>query len=498
LAVELTLRPDQMEDLTSLIRHNRYLLLGEPGTGKTPPVCIYAQWLWSKKNQVMLLLQPDSIMEKNRDELRRWTDFTDNEVVMLTRSHGPLTRGWNGPTYDRVKKIRHATGRTSEAGKAIYTYTEQPETVKDLLAHDASGAKVLLCGFTFFRLYWQRILRAANVGSIVIDEMHKGFSTADTANTNALLFALEEVERFVGMTGTLIAGRLDSAYPAIAALDPRYYPGGKDTFIAQHAEFIDEYNRVQGWINLDKVKAILNRHASRRLFRDIHGDEAKVIVTELCYMGPQLREAYDKFHAQGMLELADGWLDGTVPGVGFIRCQQLMDHPETLGVAEGEPHGKDERMRLHLEDAKALGQQVVIYANLKPHQDRMVALARECGLRTTLINGDVPINKRGAIDRAFVAGEIDCLVTSEVIADVGFNWGQIDHILIPSIGVSDSGFLQAYRRGIRGKRSKPLRITLFEFANSIDQRKFAIIEEKSTLAHEMDPSREIFRLSAAA
>ena len=468
----LTLRPDQFEDLSSLIANPRFLLLSDPGCGKTPPVCLYAYWLAREKSQVTLWVMPNSLLDKNRDELLAWAPFDPEDVVVFDTDR-TTAKDWEGPTFTRIDR----KGR--------------PHVEGDLIAA-AVGAKVLLCGQKFFTTHWARILKHHAVGCIAIDEMHMGFSTADSANTTALLTVLQHVERFVGMTGTLIAGRLDSCYPAIAACDERYYPGGFATFVAQHAEFIDEYNRVQGWVNLEKIKDILNRHATRRTFEEIHGKESKVVRVEWCDMGRRVREAYDTFHEQGVLELEEAWLDGTEPGVAFVRCRQLMEHPETMGLGFTEPNGKDERLRIHLEDAKALGTAVVIFAKLIPQQERLLELARSMGLTAELMTGSTPMNQRAGISKAFQEGRIQAIIASPQVAAVGFNWGHVDHILFASLDWRDVDFFQAYRRAMRGVRTKPLRITVLGFRKSVDLRVFEIIREGSQLAHDVDPSREVF------
>src|SRR3546814_13756338 len=59
-------------------------------------------------------------------------------------------------------------------------------------------------------------------------------------------------------------------------------------------------------------------------------------------MGPLCREKYDEFPDQAMLELENmEVVDGTLSGVNLIRAQQIMGHPETMGLAKDEVTGKD-------------------------------------------------------------------------------------------------------------------------------------------------------------
>jgi SNF2 family DNA or RNA helicase len=211
-------------------------------------------------------------------------------------------------------------------------------------------------------------------------------------------------------------------------------------------------------------------------------------------MTPKQREFYDEFEAAALLELEDSWLDGTLPGVNLIRCRQLMEHPQTFGPPLDviKLTGKEERLLIHLEDHR--NKPLVIFGALTEQHNRVVEICKAEGFRVGLINGTVSGAQRSRVDLAFQAGELDIVVASPATAGIGFNWGHVDHIIFMSLDYMDSNFVQAYRRAIRGKREKPLLITVMEYENSVDQKIFAIVEKKSVMAQEVDPTRTAVRL----
>ena len=79
-------------------------------------------------------------------------------------------------------------------------------------------------------------------------------------------------------------------------------------------------------------------------------------------MDPAQRLAYVEFEEAGLLELEDSWLEGSLPGVNFIRCRQLMEHPQTFGAPLDaiKLTGKEQRLMVHLEDAKQSGKPLLI------------------------------------------------------------------------------------------------------------------------------------------
>ncbi len=290
------------------------------------------------------------------------------------------------------------------------------------------------------------------------------------------------------MSGTLIDGRLDSCYPTIHIIEPRYYTN-HFSFMGQHA-ITDEYGTVVAWQNHAKLGRIFKRHCVRRTFEAVHGKVEIVITPELCQMHPKQREAYDEFESLAILELEDKFLDGTNPAVAAIRCRQIMAHPHTFKLLKDEElTGKDERLEIHLEDHLNKNEPILIYATLQPEQERIAKLCAAKGFKVGLINGNVSSMERNRIDLAFQSGEINCVVGSPATAAVGYNWGHIDHIICSSLDYQNSNFTQAIRRAIRGKR-KPLWVTILEYENSIDQRIFAIVNKKSADLHKVDESYE--------
>jgi hypothetical protein len=70
-------------------------------------------------------------------------------------------------------------------------------------------------------------------------------------------------------------------------------------------------------------------------------------------------------------------------------------------------------------------------------------------------------------------------------------------VIFVSLDYMDTSFFQAYRRMIRGVRKTPLRITILEYARSLDRRIFRIVQAKSGLARAVDPTREVHELGKA-
>ena len=539
------LRPYQVDDLAFHIANPKSLNLSDPGTGKTPTVCVLAYYHWAKHGRKTLWVMPKSLMEKNKDEIPQFTAFDPEDITILESDFAPLTKNWTGPTFTRQKRIRSmrirlATGETTTTyeydgpgnlvysaplkneqgpgwwtigksepsrqlpenpalcfpllrpdGKPQYKVFYEDEEAKDLIAA-AKDAKVFICTFSFLRSHWERLLDTIpEIDVLIVDEFHMGYSTADSQQTESFFFTVDRCSQFCAMTGTLIDGRLDSAFPAIHAIEPRYY-GSRQGFLDEHALSYDNFDRVTQWHNFDKLKAILARHSVRHTFEEVYGDEPVHFETKVVQMGPQCREKYDEFHEQAMLELENmEVLDGTLPGVNLIRAQQIMGHPETMGLAKGEVTGKDK----YLAALATEGRPMLVFAQLQPEQERCVKVLEEQGLRVGLINANVSAKQRAKIDVAFRAGELDAIVGSGPTVAVGYNWERADLVVFISIDYKDVNVLQAYRRASRGSRTTPLRVIFVQYENSVDQRKYQIVKVKSEMANQVDPTRKILEVA---
>jgi SNF2 family DNA or RNA helicase len=448
-----TLRPYQVKDLSHYIGHLKTANLSDPGTGKTPSVCVYQQFLWQYQGRKTVWAMPKSLLTKNRDEILQFTDFRPEQVIIV-----------DGTPKQRAKQFTDPWGI------------------------------VFLMGFSRFSDDWETLLTSHDdVTSFHIDEWHLGYSTNDSKRTKNMYIAARKMPIFLPMTGTLITGRLDAAYPAIKIIEPNYYPNHQ-VFMAQHGE-LNDFGQYCGWKNHNKLSEIFARHTIRRSFESIFSKQEIVYEFRPCQMDPKHDAAYREFEKEAILELEDSFLDGTLPGVHAIRCRQIMACPEVLGIATSNPRtGKDEQVLIDIEDHKRTGEPFIIFAVFESEIERITELCIKAGLRVGTIYGKEQTG-RDIIDSQFRSGYLDVIVASAKTAGVGFNWGHVNHIAFASEDYQDDSFVQAVRRAIRGKRDKPLRVTIYEYLRTLEQRIMFIMDRKSREKHKVDPSYTILNLS---
>lgn len=442
------LRTNQIADLTFYMLNNKCMNLSDAGTGKTGSVAVRAYQL-SLDGCKSAWAMPKSLLKKNKDELVEFTNLTPDDIVIV-----------DGTPAQRDKQMRQ-------------------------------DAQVYLTGFQRWSDDWELMTEyQPKIKQLLVDEIHLGYKGPESKRTGGFWRSMRKMEYGIFMTGTLISGKLETAYPSIHAVEPRYYFSYQD-FLNQHTDQ-DLFGNILGWKNHAKLAAILSKHGIRRSFEEVYGKEAVVTQIDRCQMSNSQFSAYREFEEKGILELEKMFLEAKSGGVHLIRCRQIMQTPHALDgiMKEGELTGKEERLLLHFSENKPLA----VFGVFQAEHQRIYDLALKFGRRPIIINGNVSAKKRAEADEGFRSGRYDTMIASSITAGIGFNWEHCDHCIFMSLDYLDDTFLQARRRFSRGTRTTPLRVTVMEYENSIDQTLFAIILLKSKDAHKVDPTREVINL----
>lgn len=459
---QFALRPDQVTDLAFHIANPRSMNLSDPGTGKTPTTCVYIEYLFKHLNCKTAWVMPKSLLWKNKQEFVKFTNLTDEQVIIV-----------DGTPKEREEQM-----------------------------NDPKGV-VFLMGFKRWSDEWQTFLKIhPTMLALVGDEWHMGgYKNPNSKRSEELFKSMRKMQYFLPMSGTMISGRLDSCYVPIKVIEPRYY-ANHFSFLAQHA-VKDDYGNLIGWLNHEKLGRIFMRHGVRHTFEEIYGKVNKVFIKEKVVMDKKSRDAYDEFEEMAILELeaafnkeGDTFIEAINGAVNAIRCRQIMAHPHTFSLLkEDELTGKEEALQIHVEDHLNTGAPLIVYASLIPEQERIAKLLAKWGMRVGLINSNVTPHKRGLIDEDFRAGKLNAVVGSPATMAVGYNWPHVDHVIFASMGYLDDDFTQGYKRAVRGKRQRPLRITILEYIKSIDHRVLMIVDKKSREKHKVDSTYEVLHLS---
>lgn len=461
-----TPRPDQIADLAWFINNPKSGLLHDPGVGKTITAALYTQYAHDYLGYLSAWVQPKSLLKKNREEIIRFTNFKPWEVVIVQGSP------------EKRKKLMEGPGK-------VFLFTPEGWSREhEIVIKAHPNLKVNIC-----------------------DEIHLYYAGHKSARTIQWYKACWHMKSVIPMSGTIIKGKLSSVYPVLHVIGPQFY-GSYESFLAQHA-VMDDYGSVLAWKNHEKLKKVLGSISIRRSFESVYGKESPVIQIEKCEMSPLQYKRYKELEETALIELEDRFIEVNSPGVTAIRARQILAHPEAVKLPETydeegkvlsyktynllgkeELTGKDERLRIHIEDHLNSGERLVIFAAFVAEQERIVRLIQSMGGDVRLINGSVSGPERQKIDADFRENKFQFVVGSAVTMGVGFNWPFLNTIIFASLDYGDDTFTQAYKRGIRGKRQTPLLVLILEYEDSIDRRIFEIVQQKSRDYSQVDETKE--------
>lgn len=435
-------RDYQIEDLSRLMLQRKCGLFHEPGCGKTYISAMYSQYMVQYADEKVIWTQPGGIMAKNRRDILFSTNLAPEEVILV-----------QGTAKQRDKLMQSPEGKVFlMSGQGYADEYEKLQAYQPKLRHS------------------------------IHDECHLYYTTHNTARTQNWYRACRRMESIVPMTGTVIRGRLDSAYPVCHLLAPQYY-GSDRAFLTYHAWF-DDTGKVVSWKNHDRLKEVLQRSGIFRSFQSIYGPEAKVIQVQKFVLTNKQSDVYKRLEATALIELEDEWVDAGNPAVAAMRARQVLSCPEVFGIKETTP--KDDALRVMIEDHIKSGERLAIFSAHTEEQLRIVKMILELKGTVGHINGTVSNEKRQNIDTHFNAGAIQFVVASPATAGIGFNWGFLKTLVFVSVDYQDDSFIQAYRRGIRGAREHELLIILFKYEGTVEDRIFEIIDRKSFDHHQVN------------
>ena len=429
----LKLRDYQQTDLLFHLKQKKSMNLSEPSTGKTPTADCFIE-ATSYLGQVAFIM-PNSLVSQNLEKLKDWTNFKDEEIEVIT-------------------------GKTPAKREAAYANTK---------------AKVFICSFSTFAKEWSKI---PNLNSIVIDEFHMGYSTNDSKRTQGYYQAALKCEYLLILTGTLIDGRLSSAYPAIHTVEPRYY-SSYGHFFNTHA-VTDIWGGIIDWRGHDRITEILKRHSVRHTTAEVYaGAPQPIVIPEKCNIDPKHEAAYKEFEKNALLELEDKWLDDSGSGgVHQLRCRQILSCPDSIDLQIKGELGKDEMLKVHLEDAINTGKPLILFSIFNAEQNRILELCSDLKIKAAVMNGMTSAAKRAEIDTQFKAGDLQVIIGSPDVMSVGFDWEHVDTIVFVSVNYRDSSWIQGIRRADRGTRTYPLIVYRLYYPVAVEYRMWEIIQQK--------------------
>lgn len=443
------LRDYQKKDLEFALSRDRSLNLSDPSTGKT---FVMTRLMWLRYLMFgckSVWVMPTSIMRKNEDDIFDSTDFTKDDVCIVS-----------GNKEKRLKLYKN------------------------------ENIKVFIISADTYAREWSILLEnQPEINQVVADEVHAYWSTTSSKRTQAMYASSRRIKWWYFASGSLINGRFSSAYPAIAVCEPRFYMNYQN-FINYHAVY-NAWGQICGWGRPEKLRKIFQMIGVRHTISECYPNNPEfIVIPEKAEMDENLKSNYLQIEQEALLELEDRNLDLGNPMVKATRARLLLSAPESLNLERKvQFNGKDNLLRLHLENAKEEGARILVFSCFVAEQERIKKICDEMGIKSAIMNGSVSQKKRGEIDVAFRNNEIQVLICSPEVASYGLNYEFCKEICYLSIPYQDGTWNQSIMRISRGTRKTPALVYILTYGTKCESRIIQIVKRK------MREFKSVFRLT---
>lgn len=263
----------QLEGIDFGLKHKKFLLLDEPGLGKTKQIIHIAEELHAsgKVEHCLVVCGVNSLKSNWKSEIEKHSNLSS---VILGQKQTKSGRFVVGSIKDRVN---HLKSKIDE-----FFIVTNIETIRSDEIVNA-------------------ILKGANkFNMIVVDEIHCAKSSQSQQGKN--LLKLNKAEFLVGATGTLIMNNPIDSYLPLKWIGAE--KSGLTKFKAYYCHFSGPFhNIICGFKHLDSLKQQIDHFSLRRL-KDKVKLPPKTIINELVDMGESQQKFYDNI-VDGVVDEVD-------------------------------------------------------------------------------------------------------------------------------------------------------------------------------------------------
>lgn len=434
----MELKPHQLKDLEFHLSRDRSLNLSECSTGKTPTMCRVMLMRYLMNGCKTVWIMPSGLMKKNKIEAMKWCNWSENEIEII--------KG------DKKKRLE------------LY---KRKEVKCFIITGDTFGNE------------WKLILEnEPEVNQVIIDESHQTIASHTSKRTQSIYCASREIKYWLFCTATIISGRFSSAYPAIAICEPRFYMNYQN-FLNYHAVY-GPMNRIVAWGRAEKLTNVLKKLGVRHTIKECYPDNPPFIYQfEIAEIDENLKSNYIQLEKESLLELRDEYVELGNPAVKAMKARVLLSAPETLDLElQPRENGKDNLLKVHLENAKIEGSRLLIFSCFVAEQERVKKICDEMKIKAEIMNGNVSQTKRGEIAERFENNEFQVCIMSVAVGSCGYNFEFCKEVIWLSMDYQDSSFEQGNMRISRGTRKDPARVYILSYGTKLEKRILTIVKRK--------------------
>lgn len=203
--------------------------------------------------------------------------------------------------------------------------------------------KIIICTYDTLMADYARFFDCCSKKRVMLiaDEAQKlkntGMRTKKGITGSKRTVLITELSRYCKrihlLTGSPITNFCKNAYSYIDIMAPNVYYSSYKQFELQHFIYSKfDKRKVIGYRNIEKIQKILASFSVRHLKREVVELPPVTFKTRYLDWDPVQKKMYQKLMDDGLLELADRFIEPLGPGALLTRLHQITTNPQQLGL----------------------------------------------------------------------------------------------------------------------------------------------------------------------
>lgn len=442
---KVSLYEHQKEAVEFGLTHDKWLLLDQPGLGKTLDMICLAQELKKREHikHCLVICGVNALKSNWKTEIQKYSDLPCTILGERVNTKGKVVFG---DIADRLKQLK--------SGVKEFFIITNIETLRD---------KEIL-----------KELNKLNYDMIVLDEAHKIKDVSSQQGKS--LLKLKGGKYRIALTGTPIMNSPVDAYA------PLKWIGQETANASTYKAFYCTYggfgnHEIIGYRNLDFLKQKLSTCSLRRT-KDILNLPEKVIINQFVDMNDAHRKFYDSI-VDGIVSEADKVNMDYVTTLGMItRLRQATACPSILTSARIKS-SKIERALDLIDEIVSGGSKVVVFSTYK---QTLKEIASQTSHKTLLCTGDcsdVEISRN--IANFQNEQEPKVLLATWQKCGTGLTMTAANYEIFIDTPYTAAEYEQAQDRCHRIGQTETLTVYNLICKDTVDERVHEIVEDKSAI-----------------
>ena len=372
-------------------------------------------------------------------------------------------------------------GEKEKRLEALRRLTDYPETANRLLVavinYEATHREGIF-----------EALEGYAAGLIICDESQR-IKNPKAAQSKAVQMLGDRAAYRLILSGTPVQNSAIDLYSQYRFLDPSVFGANFYAFRNRYCQ-MGGYggHEVVGFQHMDELVRKEHAIALRVTKADCLDLPAQTFVRRYVELGPAARRLYDQIARASCAELESGGrVTASIVLTRLLRLMQLTGgfvQPDGSDRAQQAGSAKLDALADILEDyVQEAGQKLVVFARFRPEIGAICRLLEGRGIRYGRIDGEVPMDQRGAVVEAFQNDPgVKVFVAQIQTAGLGITLHAASAAVFYSLDFNYANYAQALARIHRIGQDRPVTYIHLLAGQTVDERVLDALERKEDLA----------------